>query len=492
MIDNNLLQNLSQNLLKILDDEEYYDITIEVGSKPNVNIFRAHKVILYYRSPYLRKILSTNKKKNNGTLTHVKLPNILPKIFQIILRYIYGGTLSLSEYKTSDIFRILVAANELRIQELIILLQSFLIKNKSEWLELNINNVYQEIFENEPFSALQKYYNNLISDDPDKILKSLDLSSTPENLLLALIKSDKLQKNAIHVWEYVIKWGHAQNPELSSDPTDFSKEDFNTLKNSLQGYIPHIKLKLYNLASLEFSNKVLPYKRILPKELYKDLLKSYLKPSNQAIKKTEPNIFKDVENVNEINPKNIDSKIITSQHAELILKGINMNNSNIFTSIFSKFIKDKDTTPATVNATFKLLLRGTRDGFTSKKFHETCDDQSHTVTIIKVKDNNEILGGYNPVAWKSDNSFGGTKDCFIFSFKGDNNIENHILSRIKYEHESMAIFNSNWAGSSFSTNDLSLDEGVGYCSQLYYEKPIRETTNNFLVEEYEVFQIIRH
>ncbi|POG65739.1 hypothetical protein GLOIN_2v1663379, partial [Rhizophagus irregularis DAOM 181602=DAOM 197198] len=55
-------------------------------------------VILNYRSPYLRRILSTNKKKNDGTLTHIKLPNILPEIFQIILRYIYGGKLVLKEY----------------------------------------------------------------------------------------------------------------------------------------------------------------------------------------------------------------------------------------------------------------------------------------------------------------------------------------------------------------------------------------------------------
>jgi hypothetical protein len=86
MDSNNFLLNLSQNLLEILNDDEYYDITIEVGNDPNVKIFRAHMVILNYRSPYLRRILSTNKKKNDGSLAHIKLPNILPEIFHIILR----------------------------------------------------------------------------------------------------------------------------------------------------------------------------------------------------------------------------------------------------------------------------------------------------------------------------------------------------------------------------------------------------------------------
>ena len=83
-----LLTKLSQNLLEILNDEEYYDVTIEVGNDPYVKIFRSHVVILCYRSPYLRRILSTNKKKNDGTLTHIKLPNISPEIFQIILGYV--------------------------------------------------------------------------------------------------------------------------------------------------------------------------------------------------------------------------------------------------------------------------------------------------------------------------------------------------------------------------------------------------------------------
>src|SRR4026209_2165514 len=78
---------LSQNYMEILDDEEYYDITIEVGEDPNVKIFRAHMIILCYRSPFLRRTLASNKKNDdNNVLTHVKLPNISPEIFQIILK----------------------------------------------------------------------------------------------------------------------------------------------------------------------------------------------------------------------------------------------------------------------------------------------------------------------------------------------------------------------------------------------------------------------
>ncbi|CAI2191174.1 4744_t:CDS:1, partial [Funneliformis geosporum] len=56
MGENKFLSKLSQNLLECLKDDEYYDIAIEVGKDPYVKIFRAHMIILNYRSPYLQRV----------------------------------------------------------------------------------------------------------------------------------------------------------------------------------------------------------------------------------------------------------------------------------------------------------------------------------------------------------------------------------------------------------------------------------------------------
>ncbi|RIA94268.1 hypothetical protein C1645_818255 [Glomus cerebriforme] len=274
MVDNKLLPKLSQNLLEILDDDEYYDITIEVGNDPYVKIFRAHMVILNYRSPYLRRILSTNKKKNDGTLTNIKLPNILPEIFQIVLRYIYGGRLPLEEYDISDIIKIMLTANELNLQELIPYLESFLIENKTNCMEQNFNLIYQTCFENDSFLELQKYCTDLISKEPNKIFNSPNFPSIPEKLLISLIQNDNLEISEIQVWEHVLKWGLAQNPELSLDPSNYSNDDFNALKNTLQNCIPFIKFTKFT--SKEFLNKAYPYKKIIPEELYENSFKYFL------------------------------------------------------------------------------------------------------------------------------------------------------------------------------------------------------------------------
>ena len=84
---NQFFSKLSQNYLELLEDDECYDVTIEVEEDPHVKIFRAHMNILCYRSPYLQRSLSSNKKNNNnGVLAHIKFPDISLEIFQIILK----------------------------------------------------------------------------------------------------------------------------------------------------------------------------------------------------------------------------------------------------------------------------------------------------------------------------------------------------------------------------------------------------------------------
>ncbi len=59
---NQFLIKLSQNYIELLEDNEYYNITIEVEEDPDVKIFHAHMNILTCCSPYLRRSLDSNKK----------------------------------------------------------------------------------------------------------------------------------------------------------------------------------------------------------------------------------------------------------------------------------------------------------------------------------------------------------------------------------------------------------------------------------------------
>ncbi|GES96344.1 carbohydrate-binding module family 13 protein [Rhizophagus clarus] len=449
---------------QILHENKYYDIVIEVGNDPQIKKFRAHTLILNYRSPYFHEILSTDEKKNNESLSHIKLPNISPEIFQIILRYIYGGRLYLGDCNNSrDTIKILVAANELKLKGLVNHLQSSLIENNANWLEQNFNFVYQTSFEDDSFSELRKYCNDLLSKEPDKLFNSLSFTSISENVLISLIQSDNIRMRETQVWEYVLKWSFAQNPDLPSDLTKFSKNDFITLKNTLQYCIPFIRF--YNFTSKEFSDKVLPYKKILPKELYMDLLITFL------------NLSPNARSGGKLKPRTelIDSNIITSQHVELI----------------SKWVDRLDITDKSASSyKFILMLRESRDEPFVSKFHEVCNNQCRTVTIAKVKGRDKILGGYNPVEWKSDGGYSSSKDSFIFSFEGSST-ENYILSRVV--NEDAAIWNGRDYGPYFGSYDLSFyGSSYNFSRRRVYEKPIIDTEDLFSVEECEIFQITKN
>src|SRR2546423_1723823 len=84
-ISTQFFSKLSQSYIELLDDE-YYDITIEVGKDPNVKIFCEHMNILFYHSPYLRRTLASKKKNIDNILSHIKLPNLSLEIFQSILK----------------------------------------------------------------------------------------------------------------------------------------------------------------------------------------------------------------------------------------------------------------------------------------------------------------------------------------------------------------------------------------------------------------------
>ena len=63
---------------------------------------------------------------------------------------------------------------------------------------------------------------------------------------------------------------------------------------------------------------------------------------------------------------------------------------------------------------FKLLYRATIDGFAAVDFHDKCDNQPGTLTIIKVKNGN-IFGGFTSVAWDSSNYYKADPHAFLFS-----------------------------------------------------------------------------
>ena len=391
-------------------------------------------------------------------------------------RYIYGGILSLNEQDTSDFFKVLAAADVLCLQELVDYLQKYLIENKSEWIEQNFGFIQQISSQSNNLLKLQEFCTNLIVQSPEKLFNSSDFTSLSENSLVSIIKRDDLQMKEVEVWEHVLKWGIAQNQTLVPDPKTWSKDDFKKMKNTLKNCLPLIRF--FCLSSIEFSQNVRPYKKLLNKQLFEDLLNFYLVPNSVS---TDNILGPRKIKVNEI--KIIDSQIVDSSIASIVSKWVD-----------KVVVNDDNYEESYLPYKFKLLLRGSRDGFTPKKFHELCDGKHNTVTFIKVKGTKEILGGYSPLKWEPFDVWGETKDSFIFSFK-DNNVKDTIISNV--ENTDRALYNYSTYGPCFGDIIIYANTGESndynniYCKKRYYEKKTRDTEDQFSMEDYEVFEITK-
>ncbi|CAB4438881.1 unnamed protein product [Rhizophagus irregularis] len=471
--------SLSQNFIEILKDDEYYDVTIEVGEDPNVKIFRAHMIILCYRSQFLRRTLASNKKNDSGMLAHIKLSNISPEIFQIILKYIYGGIISLNEQEPSETLKILSAADELHLQELVDYLQKYLIENKIEWMEQHFGLVYQTGIQRNSLLELQNFCTNYMTKSPHKVFKSFDFISLSEKSLVSLIKRDDLQMKEVEVWDHVLKWGLEKNHTLLSDPTTWSDDDFKMMESTLQQCLPLIRF--FSLSSEDFFQKVRPYKKLLKCQLYEELLESYLNPNSKPNDNILLPRFRNIDGI-------IDSKIVNLNIIALISRWIDKIDVNSKFSYTREFY---------LPYKFKLLLRGSQNGFTPERFHKLCDDKFFTVTFIKVKGTEEIIGGCNPSVWKSVGDYSKAKDSFVFTFKSKDNFKDSILSYIK-DHNKALYFCSNYGPTFDDDLDIYVEDGYDNknynfirCKQKSYEKKIRDTEDIFLIDDYEVFQILK-
>ena len=63
----------------------------------------------------------------------------------------------MDERDTSDILQVLVAADELLLNELVEHLQTYLIKNKTDWMKQNFELIHRTSFQSNQFLELQKF-----------------------------------------------------------------------------------------------------------------------------------------------------------------------------------------------------------------------------------------------------------------------------------------------------------------------------------------------
>ncbi|CAI2179089.1 2244_t:CDS:2 [Funneliformis geosporum] len=389
----------SKEYINALESGEFSDIELLVGEESNAKVFKAHSVILKIRSPYFRTALSNDWLKKEKNVIKFQKPNISVEIFEIILKYIYSSVIELSHNDIKTNIAILIAADELCLNDLCIYIEEYLLGNDNKsLLKQNFVLIQDVATRFTQFCKLVKFYKINIQQDPSLIFKADDFVTIKQEILLDILVKNNHSVKPIEIWDKLMAWSIAQSNELPSDITKWTHKEVSIFGKVIKLFIPHINFK--EISPVDFVQKVKPFKNSFEMGFYVQILEHY--------------------SFNDNDSKTIDSKIINSDQAFLIGSAIKITKQGKYNSTYN----------------FKLLVRGSRNGFEVVIFHSLCD-------VVNEKQAIYVSNSYGP-------EFGNNKADL----------------RLLYTYKK------------------------GQCFKNSYENLIRKNEGEFEIEDYEVFQVI--
>ena len=97
---------------------------------------------------------------------------------------------------------------------------------------------------------------------------------------------------------------------------------------------------------------------------------------------------------------------------------------------------------------WNLCYRASRDGWSTPHFHRHCDNKGPTVVLVKA--NGCIFGGYTDQHWDSGGAWKNSTSSFLFSLRNNDNLP-PFIANIKQGQEQSAVLGHHGCGSIFGS-----------------------------------------
>ncbi|KAG9306430.1 hypothetical protein G9A89_003540 [Geosiphon pyriformis] len=308
------------------------------------------------------------------------------------------GEINLDEYGVSKILELIVAAEELILENLINHLEDYLIEHHAKELKENFLTLRETSYKYPSFKKLQDFFAKIAVRNSVAVFNSQDFTSLDQCALVSFLQRDLFDLQEAEIWEKPLR-----------------------------------RIRFFHISSVDFYYKVKPFEKTLPGTLYEDLLQHYLVPGSRQI-------FQD---------------------------------------------KDENTPfEDQLRNDFKLLLQGSRNGFIPTDFHRLCDNKGATITHNR--------GTLGLIGWME-------KEVLFFSLE----MAKLKMLNLANLFPRMDLLIARNGGPKFGevsivmkSEDFQNKPGCSCGKDTCYEHAIMPNSENeqvnFLVEEYEVFQIRKH
>eukprot|EP01156_Anaeramoeba_ignava_P021480 Anaeramoba_ignava/c19130_g1_i1.p1 GENE.c19130_g1_i1~~c19130_g1_i1.p1 ORF type:complete len:452 (+),score=77.21 c19130_g1_i1:263-1618(+) len=400
-----------------------------------------------------------------------------------ILRYIYTGIIDVKE---ENAFDLMVASKKLSMFALKKWLQNFLISHVDQ------SNVLQlcEKAKSVKSKGLYKKCLEVIRENISILVSHEAFLSFSQETLIDILEFDNLPiQDELDLLYLVIRWGRKQVGVQPVGKVDEHQPD--DVRDCIAPLLAKIrfsdvssndlsKLKLLNILPAETIIDIFSYHAYVRADQHKDI-ELLQKQQTPGVK----HYVSRVKNTSTETP----SPYIDSSHPEIskkpsnqlnYLKSVPQDNSQIQNSRTKKpeinyeDLKKMESSSIISNNYYyvkkikkwindnqffdqmNLTFRASRDGYSSKTFHQVCDDKGKTLTLIESNDG-FIFGGYTTVGWKSNvgNNYILDNNAFLFSLKNPFNQKPQKFAIVNGEEKNAIRYHPE-RGPKFGYGDLGI------------------------------------
>jgi hypothetical protein len=199
----------------------------------------------------------------------------------------------LAEQLSEDIFRLLIASDELLLEELVKFLQEYLIEQRQNWVHKNFIFVLNTIYNLANCEIIRDHCFETICFDPELLITSDNFPKLDKDILYDLLEREDLLIKEVVAWNHLIKWGIEQTSGLANEKCDINKLNnkyYEELREILDSFIPLIRF--VDITSDDFNDKIKPYRNIIPNQIYEEIEEFYNKGTLPKITTLPPRIGK--------------------------------------------------------------------------------------------------------------------------------------------------------------------------------------------------------
>lgn len=381
---------------------------------------------------------------------------------------------STTDYDTQGdlLLDLLVAASELIVESLVTPLQHHIADKYQIYVKRHVFKVF-ELADTYDWSILRLRCTELLCMDPYAYFRTTEFSKMKKHLLEEILHRSDLRMDEYDIWCACLFWSYAHalddkddgnsqgisdwvpstsksqrpferskspqpprhsSPDLhlyATDPSVSSDDDNSStwsdeqknlaaqVKSYMTDLIPCIRFLLID--GEHYIKSVEPYK-IVPSYLRQKLLHHYIlskQVSSLKLDDLPPRLSVPRE------MKLLNSRLISGYDKQIIEHWIAGQKSNNFSSLVEDLVPRPSLAhPSYRESSWKLLYSSNVHGPDMKAFHHRCDNQGPTITVIKIKGTNEVIGGYNSQSWRSE--IGGRyvfTRAFLFTLSGTGRLE---------------------------------------------------------------------